>query len=339
TNGVSKTFIDSYLPYEIKDLIDDVNTSNSQKLSNFVSIPTYSNNSIKIQLKNNIGKYKFIPYQTITNDILITSNEILLNNIQLPTNVTPQESPEDWFTWDSNGNQITGLSDIGLNQKRIVLPSKATSISNDAFYKNESLVSVDMSLTKITSIPNGINNGVGIFRQCLNIISISLPSSLISIGYGAFANCTSLTSINIPDDVTLIEAYTFANCSSLTSINIPDDVTSIGNSVFNSCISLTSINIPDGVTSIGYYAFRDCSSLTSITIPDGVTSIGTSAFDGCTSLTSITMPNSVVSIGTSVFMNVPSTCVMNASSTWNQTLAINAGYKGTFNIISSSTKY
>ncbi|MDE6289191.1 MAG: leucine-rich repeat domain-containing protein, partial [Ureaplasma sp.] len=153
----------------------------------------YFDNSIKIQLKNNIGKYKFTSYQSITNNISITNEVITLNNIQIPTNVTPQESPEDWFTWDSNGNQITGLSDVGLNQKRIVLPSKSTSITNDAFYNNKTLVSVDMSLSKITSIPNGIGDGVGTFKHCLNIISISLPPSLTSIGYGAFYNCNSLT--------------------------------------------------------------------------------------------------------------------------------------------------
>ncbi|MDE5599398.1 MAG: leucine-rich repeat domain-containing protein, partial [Ureaplasma sp.] len=75
------------------------------------------------------------------------------------------------------------------------------------------------------------------------------------------------------------------------------------------------------------------SSLTSINIPDGVTTIGKYAFYNCSSLTSIKMPNSVTSIETGVFTNVPSTCVMNVSSTWDQTLATNADYKGTFNIL------
>ncbi|MDE6289464.1 MAG: leucine-rich repeat domain-containing protein, partial [Ureaplasma sp.] len=262
TNGVSKTFIDSYLPYEIKDLVDNVDTSNNQKLSNFVSIPTYSDNSIEIQLKNDVGKYKFISYQTISNDILITSNEIRLNNIQLPTSVTPQESPEDWFTW--NASQITGLTTIGLSQKRIVLPSKVTSITNNVFNNNKTLISVDMTLASITSI-----------------------------GYG-----------------------TFSNCGSLVSITIPDSVTSIGISAFYNCTSLTSIMIPNSVIRIAANAFYDCSHLTSIT-----------------------MSNSVTSIGTNAFNNVPSTCIMNVSNTWDQTLATNIGYQGKFNIISSLTKY
>ncbi|MDE6289648.1 MAG: leucine-rich repeat domain-containing protein, partial [Ureaplasma sp.] len=258
-----------------------------------------------LKLKTNIGKYKFV--QSNNNDILITNDEIILNNIELSAVTTPQESPENWFTWDNSGTQITGLSDIGLNQKRIVLPSKATSIANNTFYNNKTLVSVDMSLTKITSIFNGVSNGVGTFRGSYNIISITLPPSLTLIGYGAFYSCRSLTSINIPDSVTSIGDYAFRDCS-----------------------SLTSINIPDGVTSIGAYTFYNCSSLTSITIPDSVTLIRSYTFNGCSSLTSITMPNSVTSIGTRVFTNVPSTCVMNVSSTWDRTLATNAGYEGIF---------
>ncbi|MDE6289537.1 MAG: leucine-rich repeat domain-containing protein, partial [Ureaplasma sp.] len=276
------------------------------------------------------------------NDISITTDKIKLNNIQLTnppsTPITPQESPEDWFTWDSNGAQITGLSDVGLNQKRIVLPSKATSITNDAFYLNETLVSIDMSLTKITSIPNGVSNGVGAFKNSYNIVSIILPSSLISIGYGAFYGCSSLTSINIPDGITSIGLYNFFGCSSLTSITISDGITTIGNYAFYGCSSLTSINIPDGVTSIGVGVFQGCSSLTSIKIPDSVTSIRGYAFYGCTSLTSITMPNSVTIIEQSAFYSVPLDCIMNVSNTWDKTLATNASYKGKFNIIETSTR-
>ncbi|MDE6289889.1 MAG: leucine-rich repeat domain-containing protein, partial [Ureaplasma sp.] len=215
-----------------------------------------------LKLKTNIGKYKFV--QSNNNDILITNNEIILNNIESPSVTAPQESPENWFIWGSNGTQINGLSATGLNQKRIALPSKATSITNTALYNNEKLVSVDMSLTSITSIPNGTYGSSGTFRNDSNLISISLPPYL---------------------------------------------------------------------TSIGYTAFWSCSSLISITIPDLVNSIASDVFNSCSSLTSITMPNSVTSIGIDAFYNVPSTCTMYVSSTWNKTLATKARYSGTFSII------
>ncbi|MDE6289294.1 MAG: leucine-rich repeat domain-containing protein [Ureaplasma sp.] len=327
---VTKNDINSYLMNEMYSFFQNTKTSNDKNLLDYVYSPTYSDKSITLKLKTNIGNYKIVVYQSYSNGILATNDTICLNNIQSPSIDTPQESPEEWFTWNDDGTQITGLSTDGQTQKRIVLPSKATSITNNAFYNNKTLVSVDMSLTKITSIPNSDNPGPGTFKDCTNLVSITLPPSLIRIGYQAFIRCSSLTSITIPETVTGIDEYAFYWCSSLTSITIPDSVKSITSYVFINCNSLTSINISKNVTWIGNKAFLNCSSLTSITIPRKVTSIRSEAFNGCSSLTSITMPNSVTSIGTRVFEYVPSTCVMNVSSTWDQTLATNAGYKGVF---------
>ena len=139
------------------------------------------------------------------------------------------------------------------------------------------------------------------FRDCENITSIVIPSSVTSIRFRAFSGCSSLTSITIHSGVTSIEEYAFQNCSSLTSITIPSSVTSIEKNTFEYCSSLTSITIPSSVTSIEENAFRSCSSLKSITIPSSVTSIGNSAFSSCSSLESVTIPSSVTSIGSDAF--------------------------------------
>ncbi|MDE5599926.1 MAG: leucine-rich repeat domain-containing protein, partial [Ureaplasma sp.] len=336
SDNITQNNIDSYLSNEIYDLVKNVKTINNQKLSEFVATPTFKNNSINISLKDNIGLYKFKKDSLAS--ISISWNEIILSDIQLSV---PKESPENWFTW--NSTKITGLSNIGLNQKRIVLPSKVTAIENNVFWRNETIVSVDLSLTKITELPGGgpVYDGVsgsllsylGIFADCINLISISLPPSLTLIGSNTFYTCTSLTSITIPDSVTLIQWQVFQGCSSLTSITIPKSVTSIGNYAFYNCANLTSINIPDGVASIGQSTFSGCTSLTSITIPNSVTLIGNYAFHSCSSLSSITMPNSVTSIGANALANISPTCVMSVSSGWDQTLATNAGYQGKFNVI------
>ena len=95
---------------------------------------------------------------------------------------------------------------------------------------------------------------------------------------GAFRDCEDLMSVTIPAGVTSISGYTFYGCESLSSVTIPDSVISIGDYAFRDCTSLTSVTIPAGVTSIGYSAFYGCTSLASVTIPDSVTLIGFSAF-------------------------------------------------------------
>ena len=126
---------------------------------------------------------------------------------------------------------------------------------------------------KVTSI------GGYAFRDCMDLVSITIPSSVTSIGEWAFCN-TGLTSVTIPNSITVLEKSIFNGCDYLTSVTIPSSVTCIGYKAFYRCLSLASINIPNSVTSIGELAFWECRSLTSITIPNSVTSIGAQAFNG-----------------------------------------------------------
>ena len=171
---------------------------------------------------------------------------------------------------------------------------KITKIGSEAFKDCTNLTSITIP-TSVTSI------GSSAFSYCTNLSNIVIPNSVTNIESGVFKGCKSLTSITLPDGVISIGNDTFNGCTSLTDITIPNSVTSIGNSAFSYCTNLTGITIPNGVTNIESGVFKGCKSLTSITLPDGVISIGNDTFNGCTSLTDITIPNSVTSIRDSTF--------------------------------------
>ena len=159
---------------------------------------------------------------------------------------------------------------------------------------------------KSITIPSSVTSlGNYCFCNCSGLTSITIPSSVTSLGNYCFSWCSNLTSITIPSSVTSLGESCFRYCSGLTSITIPSSVTSLSNECFYNCSGLTSITIPSSVTSLGNNCFESCSGLTSITILSSVTSFGSGCFSSCSGLTSITIPSSVTSLGSSCFSNCP----------------------------------
>lgn len=148
---------------------------------------------------------------------------------------------------------------------------------------------VDKSVTEVTAEDlNGITKiGHSAFRDCSNLVSITIPNSATSIDNYAFEYCSKLISVTIPSSVASIGIYTFDECISLASVIIPDSVTTIGENTFRKCNSLTNIIIPNSVTKISWALFGECASLTSITIGSGVTLIAGHAFYNCKKLLSV----------------------------------------------------
>lgn len=184
----------------------------------------------------------------------------------------------------------TNLSDINMS-------SNIASIGGGAFQQtawNDNQPNGLMYIGKIAYKYNGvmpantdivIKDGTvsiynNVFKNCENLKSIVIPTSVTNIGAGAFDGCVNLKSISIPAGVTKISNSTFVNCSSLENIDIPSDVTKIGLAAFSGCSNLKSVTIPKKVEEIGVSAFHGCTSLNTITIPTSVTEIGSNAFEG-----------------------------------------------------------
>ncbi len=80
-------------------------------------------------------------------------------------------------------------------------------------------------------VSNSYQNGVG---ELIYIGKDIIPA-------GLFCNCDNLTSVTIPDSVTTIGNSAFCDCRSLTSVTIGDSVTAIGDDAFYYCRSLTNV--------------------------------------------------------------------------------------------------
>ena len=192
---------------------------------------------------------------------------------------------------DTKKYKITNLKIMGeINGTDLCFIREMAGSNDIGQGTNGKLVTLDLSESKI--VKGGdcyyrVDNGYSTYYHYYTSDDV--------IGAYAFKNCSDLTSLTLPSSVTRIGDYAFYNCSGLTSLTLPSSVTSIGEFAFSYCSGLTSLTIPSGVTSIGMSAFEYCSSLTSLTLPSSVNEIGIYAFHGCSGLTSLTLPSSVTS--------------------------------------------
>lgn len=117
-----------------------------------------------------------------------------------------------------------------------------------------------------------------------NTLSVTLPSSLITIGNYAFMGTHGLYAITIPDNVNYIGEAAFSDCTNLgtVSINAAGSVLqSIGTAAFEHT-AISSISLPDSLTTIGSRAFNGCEQLDSVSIGVNgsmLNSVGDTAFN------------------------------------------------------------
>jgi len=149
---------------------------------------------------------------------------------------------------------------------------------------------------------NVVAIGHSTFQSSLNLMQVTLPTSITAIADSAFKDSPKLIAVENMVNASVIEDYAFNNCPKLAFIQLSPDLTEISQHCFQSDSSLTAVTIPEGVTSIQVCAFQSCTSLKMVTIPSTVNVISNWSFDA-TAVQSITVPEGVTSIAAWTFSN------------------------------------
>lgn len=119
--------------------------------------------------------------------------------------------------WDRDGDRQLSIEEV-----------EAVMTLGNAFTGNPQITTFDelRLFTGVTELSRST------FDECVNLKSVSLPSSLRVIDSYAFNDCFSLQSITLPDHLERIENYALYLCD-LQEIYIPASVTFISPSAFN----------------------------------------------------------------------------------------------------------
>ena len=204
-------------------------------------------------------------------------------------------------------NIPSGVTSIGNNAfygcsslDTIVLPDNLSFVGNNAFagtnivfpdengicYVGQTAYSLtDRTLTEYVLKEGTESVNAGLFSNCSNVKSISIPSSVEYIGDNAFAYCYALDSVYYnAANCTSTSSDLFYSCSSLKKVTFGNDVKVIPSNLFYDRTSLQTVEMGDSVVKIGDQAFYNCQSLQSINIPNSVGTIGNNVFYNCVSL-------------------------------------------------------
>lgn len=173
-------------------------------------------------------------------------------------------------------------------------------VNTTSTFSKTAIQSIDLSETKITSLPTSMFNG------CEKLVSVKLPKTVTECGLTVFTGCimlqeidlstTSLTEIKGPTSTSGDGAFT--KCTKLKTVTLPGTLQIIGNIAFKGLTNLTTINLAS-VTGFGSNVFEGCTSLSEVDL-SGATDIGASAFKNC-GFTKLTVPVSVTKWGGSSF--------------------------------------
>lgn len=182
----------------------------------------------------------------------------------------------------------------------LILPTEIKYIGDGAF---ESSFLQSISLTNVSDIGNKT------FRNCSELQTVELGSSVNVIGAEAFSGCTSLKNITMPYSVKIIGAGAFSYCTTLENVDMSalkagnNEQVSVGNYAFYDCYGLDNVIFGEmcGITSIGDGAFATKQTGTAntqgtwknIVLPPQISSgkLGDWIFDGRTTLESVTFPS------------------------------------------------
>ena len=213
------------------------------------------------------------------------NEEAWLEDMDISTNTK-------FFTYNSNGDTITGLSEFGYTAiengvTKFVMPTKY--VSKDA--------NGNRKVTTITTIgANAFNATLEGKEKCVKIKSIVFPTTLTTLKTNAFEGCNGLEKIDLNNtQIGAIENYSFRNCSNLAEVKAPNTLKSIGESSFENCKNLLKIDLSNTqIGAIGNYSFRNCSNLAEVKAPDTLKSIGAASFANCKNLLKIDLSKTQV---------------------------------------------
>jgi hypothetical protein len=183
-------------------------------------------------------------------------------------------SDERGILWTKNQSVLVAYP-AGAAPRRLLLEDRAEAIAGYAFEHCRTILGVEMR--------NVSRIGGEAFSFCSNLSEVVLSEGLTKVSHDAFRECLGLVSITVPRSVRRLAPRAFDSCRNLAEVELSEGLIELSRGVFWNCTSLRMISLPDSITTIRHDAFAD-SGLEAVILPGQVANISRRAFASCPSL-------------------------------------------------------
>ena len=130
------------------------------------------------------------------------------------------------------------------------------------------------------------------FRNCSELVSVQMPSTIKQINGYAFAG-TGLKTLRLPIKLEKMGFHAFEDCKNLQSVFFPETLKEISSCAF-ACTGLDTLRLPINLEKIGIGAFKDCKNLQSVFFPETLKEIRSDVFSGDINLMHLDVPSETV---------------------------------------------
>ncbi len=202
-----------------------------------------------------------------------------------------------WSTWASYYGTSDSSSENGISLYRASNYAQIYGDGDGMFYDDSVNFVIENGVLKkyngwqtFVEIPDTVTSiGDEAFKNNTSMVSVSIPDSVKSIGDSAFYGCTSLLGVVIPDSVEKTGRCAFQKCSKLASAYLPvnEKLTVINTGTFYECMSLKEIIVPDNIVKIEFDAFYNCRNLKNIDLSKNLITVGYNVFGNCKSISNV----------------------------------------------------
>ncbi len=239
-------------------------------------------------------------------------------------------------------NYTTNTKGEATVAKYTIVKATDTTPADTAFYTGEIVIpeTITVDNKTYTVVATAANS----FLDCKDLISVTLPSTCVTIGRNTFKGCASLTKSPLPETVTSVGSGVFNGCTNLEEVTIYPGWSKPISEEFANCPNLKRLIISEGpdpvvmkinmfgassearvaINSIEYIylgrnvdasaytnaeqPFHNMGHLNTVVIGGQATTIQGTTFQGCTALRTVTFEegNHISSIGTSAFASCTS---------------------------------